>query len=372
VGPAPAPDAVPVLAPSQSLDRLSPATQNLLLAPRGTRRAVSAVRDIRPAISRVDPEPSLLHSGSVERRVMSSALSPIFRHAGESRARAAFRRLTDRAVALSSRISGDDLEDRICQAMNLSTNEIGVDPFGADPDTVRLSAAFLVHLHRHWFRTEVHGVENVPEGRVLLVSNHGGQIPLDGIVIACSLILDAERPRFVRSMVERFISTLPFFSIWFPRVGQVLGSPENARRLLEAGEALLVFPEGVKGISKPFKDRYKLAPFGQGFMRLALETKAPIVPVAVIGAEEQYPSIADLKDVAGPLGLPSLPIIPQLFMGMVMPLPTKYRVYFGEPLRFTGDPDDEDAVIDEKVWVVQATVQSMVNRALRERKAIFW
>jgi 1-acyl-sn-glycerol-3-phosphate acyltransferase len=256
--------------------------------------------------------------------------------------------------------------------MNLSTNEIGVDPFGADLDTVRLSAAALVHLHRFWFRTEVHGVENVPAGRVLLVSNHGGQIPLDGIVIACALILDANPPRFVRSMVERFISTLPFFSIWFPRVGQVLGSPENARRLLEAGEALLVFPEGVKGISKQFKDRYKLAPFGPGFMRLALESKAPIVPVAVIGAEEQYPSIADLKKFAAPLGLPALPIIPQLFMGMLMPLPTKYRLYFGEPLHFTGDPDDEDAVIDEKVWVVQATVQSMVNRALRERKAIFW
>lgn len=311
--------------------------------------------------------------GPVEPRTTpSSALIPILRHTGESRARAAFRHVADRVVALSSRLSGDDLEERICQAMNLSTNEIGVDPFGADLDTVRLSAAGLVHLHRFWFRTEVHGIENVPEGRVLLVSNHGGQIPLDGIVIACALLLDANPPRFVRSMVERFISTLPFFSIWFPRVGQVLGSPENARRLLEAGEALLVFPEGVKGISKQFKDRYKLAPFGQGFMRLALETKAPIVPVAVIGAEEQYPSVADLKRFARPLGLPSVPIIPQLFMGMMMPLPTKYRLHFGEPLHFTGDPDDEDAVIDEKVWVVQATVQSMVNRALRERKAIFW
>jgi len=286
--------------------------------------------------------------------------------------RAAFRRLTDGAVALSSRLTGDDLEERIAQALTLSTNELGVDPFGADRDTVRLSAAFLVHLYRHWFRAEVHGIENVPAGRVMLVSNHGGQIPLDGVVIACALMIDGKPPRFVRSMVERFISTLPFFSVWFPRVGQVLGAQDNARRLLEADEALLVFPEGVKGISKTFEQRYKLAPFGPGFMRLALETKSPIVPIAVIGAEEQYPSVGEFKKLAKALGAPSIPIIPQLFMGMLMPLPTKYRVYFGEPLRFTGDPDDEDAVIDEKVWAVQTTVQSMVNRALRERRSIFW
>jgi 1-acyl-sn-glycerol-3-phosphate acyltransferase len=172
--------------------------------------------------------------------------------------------------------------------------------------------------------------------------------------------------------VERFISTLPFFSVWFPRVGQVLGTPENARRLLEAGEPLLIFPEGVKGISKTFHSRYKLAPFSPGFMRLALESDVPIVPIAVIGAEEQYPSVAEITKLAQRVGMPSLPIIPQLFVGMLAPLPTKYRLYFGEPLRFSGDPDDEDAAIDEKVWVVQASVQSMVNRGLRERKAIFW
>jgi 1-acyl-sn-glycerol-3-phosphate acyltransferase len=101
-------------------------------------------------------------------------------------------------------------------------------------------------------------------------------------------------------------------------------------------------------------------------------TQCPIVPVAVIGSEEQYPSIADLKKIGAAFGMPALPLIPQLFVGMLLPLPAKYRIYFGEPLRFSGDPDDEDAVIDEKVWVVQQTVQSMVNRGLKERKAIFW
>ena len=282
------------------------------------------------------------------------------------------RRVTDRVVGASAKLTGDDLEERIAQALDLPTNETGVDPWGADRDTLRLSAAVIVHLYRYWFRTEVHGIDHVPEGRVLLVSNHGGQIPLDGVMIAASLLLDAKRPRFVRSMVERYISTLPFFSVWFQRVGQVLGSPDNARRLLLADEALLVFPEGVKGISKTFDQRYKLAPFGPGFMRLALDTGAPIVPIAVIGAEEQYPSLSDFKTLAKKLGVPALPFAPQMLFGMLMPLPTKYRIYFGEPMRFTGDPDDEDAAIEEKVWVVQTTIQSMVNRGLHERKAIFW
>jgi 1-acyl-sn-glycerol-3-phosphate acyltransferase len=284
-----------------------------------------------------------------------------------------FKAFTDAVIALSSRITGEDLDEQLSRTLPVRTlNEIGVDPFGIDVDTTRLSIAMLVYLHRYWFRTEVHGLANVPDGRVLIVGNHSGQVPLDGVVIALAMALDSEHPRFPRAMVERFISTLPFFSVWFPRVGQVLGTPENARHLLEKEDALIIFPEGVKGISKTISERYKLAPFGPGFMRLALQTRSPIVPVAVIGAEEQYPSVADFKSFARMVGLPSLPIIPQLFFGFFAPLPTKYRLYFGEPLYFSGDPDDDDAAIDEKVWVVQATIQSMVNRGVKERKAIFW
>jgi 1-acyl-sn-glycerol-3-phosphate acyltransferase len=284
-----------------------------------------------------------------------------------------FKAFVDAVMGLSSRITGEDLDEQLSRTLPVRTlNEIGVDPFGIDVDTTRLSIAALVYLHRYWFRTEVHGLENVPSGRALIVGNHSGQIPLDGIVIALAMALDSEHPRFPRAMLERFISTLPFLSVWFPRVGQVLGTPENARHLLEKDDALIVFPEGVKGISKNYSERYKLAPFGPGFMRLALETQSPVVPVAVIGAEEQYPSMADLKGIARVFGLPALPIIPQLFLGFWLPLPVKYRLYFGEPLYFSGDPDDDDAAIEEKVWVVQATIQSMVNRGVKERKAVFW
>jgi 1-acyl-sn-glycerol-3-phosphate acyltransferase len=153
----------------------------------------------------------------------------------------------------------------------------------------------------------------------------------------------------------------------------VVGVPENARRLLELGEAILVFPEGTKGISKPFIDRYRLSDFGLGFMRLALETDTPIVPVAVIGAEEQYISFGNFELLAKALRMPNFPLVPQFFIpGGQMPLPTKYRIYFGEPLVFEGDPDDDDAAIEEKVALVKGSIQSMLNRGLKERRSIFW
>jgi 1-acyl-sn-glycerol-3-phosphate acyltransferase len=185
--------------------------------------------------------------------------------------------------------------------------------------------------------------------------------------------MDVEPPRFMRAMVEKWTQTLPFVSLLFSRVGQVVGVPENAKRLLENDEALLVFPEGARGISKTFDKRYQLVDFGLGFMRLAIETNTPIVPVAVIGGEEQYVSVGNFGSLAKIVGAPSLPILPLLLLPFgALPLPTKYRIYFGEPMRFGGDPDDDDALIEEKVFVVRATIQSMINRGLKARKSIFF
>ena len=196
---------------------------------------------------------------------------------------------------------------------------------------------------------------------------------MDAALIGAALFMDVEPPRFMRAMVEKWTQTLPFVSLLFSRVGQVVGVPENAQRLLEREEALLVFPEGTRGISKTFDKRYQLADFGLGFMRLAIETDTPVVPVAVIGGEEQYISVANLDRVAKMLRVPAFPIIPQLLLpGGQLPLPTKYRIYFGEPMHFTGDPDEDDAIIEEKVWLVRATVQSMVNRGVKARKHVFW
>jgi 1-acyl-sn-glycerol-3-phosphate acyltransferase len=272
----------------------------------------------------------------------------------------------------TTRVLGRDFEERL-RRVPMPMGQDGLDPFGLDPVWAKYAVGVAAFFHRFYFRADVFGIDSVPTGRVLLISNHSGQLPIDALLIGASMFLDAEPPRIIRSMVEKWTQTLPFVSTTFSRVGQVVGVPENARRLLDLGEMLLVFPEGTRGISKTFAERYRLTDFGLGFMRLALETETPIVPVAVVGGEEQYISLGNLSTVARALGMPSFPLIPQVLLpGGQLPLPTKYRIYFGEPMTFEGDPDDDDAVIEQKVLAVKGTIQSMLNRGLKERKSIFW
>lgn len=280
-------------------------------------------------------------------------------------------RLGDRFVRTAEELLGDEIDGRLARIPR-RLNEAGVDPFGFDPSAARYVLATTSFLYRYYFRAEVTGVENLPAGRMLVIANHSGQVPLDGAMLGTALMLEAEPPRFARAMVERWSAELPFVSVFFPRVGQVVGAPDNARRLLEQDEVLVVFPEGSRGISKTFDQRYQLTDFGLGFMRLALETKTPIVPVSILGAEEQYPSIANVRPLAKLLGMPAFPVVPQAFVGMLAPLPVRYRIHFGEPLFFHGDPDDDDAVIEQKVWVVRQTIQSMIHRGLRARRSIFF
>ncbi len=287
-------------------------------------------------------------------------------------ARALSEKTKERLDALARALLGPDFHDRLARVpMRLGPS--GVDSFGFDPEVAKYALIVAAFFHRFWFRTEVQGIENVPRGRVLLIANHSGQLPLDGMVIGASMFLDAEPPRFIRSMVEKWTQTLPFVGTFFARCGQVVGVPENARQLLVNEEMLLVFPEGARGISKPITKRYQLGDFGLGFMRLALETNTPIVPIALVGAEEQYINFGNVEAFAKLFQMPIFPMIPQVLIpGGQMPLPVKYRMYIGEPLLFDGDPDDDDAVIEEKVWMVRATIQSMINRGLKERKGLFW
>jgi 1-acyl-sn-glycerol-3-phosphate acyltransferase len=265
----------------------------------------------------------------------------------------------------------DDIAAR-SRALVVRQNEYGYDPFGLSRDHVKTAARLARWLYRYYFRAQAFGVENIPpSGRVLFIANHSGQLPFDGLVIGSAVFLEPAQPRLVRSMVEHFVPTVPFASYLLSRWGQITGTPENCRRLLREDEAILVFPEGARGISKPFSKRYQLASFGLGFMRLALETRTPIVPVAVIGAEEQAPAI-NLRRVARLVGAPSFPVVPYPPFVPLVPLPTKYRLYFGEAMTFSGDADDDDQALDEKARAVKHRIQSMIHLGLRERRHVFW
>ncbi|MBN1654190.1 MAG: acyltransferase family protein [Deltaproteobacteria bacterium] len=277
----------------------------------------------------------------------------------------------DRFVSLTSELLDDDLNARVQRVFN-ETDAESLDPFGVEIDTVRWSLALIAYFYRFYFRAEVSGIEELPSGRMLLVANHSGLLPIDAFAISAALALDANPPRFARNTVDKLVAKMPFITMWYSRLGQILGTPENGRRLLERENALVSFPEGMAAVLKPFSTRYQLQPFGSGFMRLALQTNTPIVPVAVIGAEEQYISISDLAPLARLVGLPALPVVPQIFLGFPFPLPTKYRLYFGKPMTFSGNPNDDNEVIEAKVREVRSAIQSMLNRGLRERKAIFW
>ena len=265
---------------------------------------------------------------------------------------------------------GPEFRERT-QALAVRQNEYGFDPFGFSREHLKIGYAIGKFFHRAYFRCVSYGIDQVPDGRVLLVANHSGQLPFDGLMIVASMLLEARRPRMVRSMVEKFIPTLPFVSYLLSRWGQITGTPENCRRILGDGETILVFPEGVRGIAKPFTRRYQLQPFGLGFMRLALETDTPIVPVAVIGAEEQVPAV-NVRPIAKLLGTPAFPLMPIPPFLPLMPLPVKYRLYFGEPLRFAGDPDDDDEIVEEHVRAVRNSIQSMIQLGLKERQHVFW
>jgi 1-acyl-sn-glycerol-3-phosphate acyltransferase len=269
------------------------------------------------------------------------------------------------------RLVGPDFDERIGQLQKYYAS-LGGDVFGLDLDAYRSIGPLFGFLHRGYFRTEVHGIDRLPPGRVIIVANHSGQLPIDAMILGCSLFFDAAQPRVIRAMIDRWAASLPFVSTFFTRLGSVVGARDNARRLLDREEALLVFPEGVKGISKPFTQRYQLQEFGTGFMRIALETGAPILPVAVVGAEEQYINVGNAKLLASLLNIPACPIIPQMMLPFgQLPLPTKYRLFFGEPLRFVGNVDTDDTVVAENVFVVQKAIQTLLNVGLSQRRGVF-
>jgi 1-acyl-sn-glycerol-3-phosphate acyltransferase len=254
-------------------------------------------------------------------------------------------------------------------------NEYGYDPWGYSPKALKrfiLPAAFL---YKYYFRCKVTGLENLPEGRMLLIGNHAGQMAFDGLMVSVACILEAEPPRLVRGMGEYWLGTLPYMSVLLDRIGSVVGTRQTCIDMLAHGECVMAFPEGVRGMNKVYADAYKLMEFGLGFMRLALESDTPIVPVSIVGSEEQNPGIADLKGVGRMLGMPSFPVtltFPLLGPFGMLPLPVRYHIEFGKPMRFEGHAEDEDDVIEEKVEQVKAAIAEQLARGRAARRSIFF
>ena len=268
----------------------------------------------------------------------------------------------------------EQVEHRVAR-LPTRLNEYGYDPFGFDPAYGRELLVGMGLVYRHWLRVETRGIERVPQGRVLLVANHAGNtFAWDGAMLAIAMLLEAEPPRMVRGMGEYYLPTIPFFSVFMHRLGSVVGTPANCVQLLEHEEAVMVFPEGQRGFVKPYSRRYQLQAFGLGFMRLALETDTPIVPIGIVGGEEQSPGIANIPALGRLVGSPAFPITPLFpWLGLAgfLPLPVKFRIHFGEPLRFEGDPNDDDAAIEKHVEVVKDRIRELIAEGLEQRSGWF-
>jgi 1-acyl-sn-glycerol-3-phosphate acyltransferase len=280
----------------------------------------------------------------------------------------------DLPLPLALRSLSDEVDERLAR-IPTSMNEYGFDPFGASLEFARTLGGIGAWLYRYYFRVETHGIEKVPDGRVLLIANHAGNtIPMDGGMLAMAMLLDAEPPRLARTMAESYLPQIPWWSEIIRRGGAVVGTPENCIRLLEREEAIIVFPEGARGFIKPFGKRYQLQRFGTGFARLAAQTRTPIVPVGIVGSEEQSPGLLDSKRLARLIGAPAFPVtwfFPWLGVLGFLPLPVKYRIHFGDPIRLEGDGHDDDVTVQRQVDRVKDEIALLIEEGLAQRDGWF-
>jgi 1-acyl-sn-glycerol-3-phosphate acyltransferase len=253
------------------------------------------------------------------------------------------------------------------------------DEWGFDEEFAELVLPFFEFMYDRWWRVEASGVRNVPShGRALLVSNHAGILPWDATMMSVALLREHPLPRFPRFLVLNWAFDLPWVSVLMRKVGGVVASPYNALRLLEQDELVAAFPEGVRGGGKPFAERYRLQRFGRGgFVEIALRTGAPMVPVAVVGSEEIYPKLADAPPLARLVGAPYFPLTPTFpWLGPfgLVPLPSKWRIDFCEPIDTSGygpGAADDRALVFELTEQVRDTIQAKVYESLVKRGPAF-
>ncbi len=257
--------------------------------------------------------------------------------------------------------------------------EYETDDWGLDPEFVGALQPFLSFLYRTYWRVETSGLDNIPdEGAALLTSNHSGQLPWDGAMLGTSVYLDHPSQRIVRGLYATWFPTLPFISPTLTKMGQALATVDNGTRLLQEGNLVAVFPEGYKGVGKLFRDRYRLARFGRGgFVKMALRTGAPIIPVSVVGAEETYISLYKSQTMARLIGFPYFPIsltFPWLGLLGFVPLPTKWYIDFGQPIPmapYGPDAANNLVLVSQLTDQVRNVVQDMIYQRLAQRRSVF-
>lgn len=364
--------------------------------------APAAVVEADPAPVAAEPAPSLpppapVAAGTVEDEIrdLEARLDQLLAAARDEQTRPILDRMADRLRAATAPppetpgerdeaatdtardLLGGDFYRRQWGRVALRDRSEEVDEFGYAPDHDARWRPLIDFLYDRWWRIDVTGVEHLPPaGPVALVANHSGAVPYDGLMLAAAL--RRESARQLRWLAEDFIFHLPFAGTFLTRLGAVRACQENAERLLRRDACVAMFPEGVKGVSKLFRDRYRLQRFGRGgHIKLAIRTRTPVIPVAIIGAEETHPLVAPSGAVGRLLGLPYFPVTPTFpLLGPLgaIPLPSKWQIVLGEPIPMDGyDPaaaDDEVLVgrLNEKL---RATIQDMLERALRDRRSVF-
>ena len=285
-------------------------------------------------------------------------------------------------IQAAQRILGSDWETRIATLLatirRRMSGDYEVDEFGFDPQITEVLVAAIEPLAEKWFRLEVRGVENIPtEGGALLVANHSGTVPIDGLITGYAV--KKYSGRNLRPLGADLVFSLPFVGQIARKVGATLACTEDAERLLTTGELAGVWPEGFKGIGKPFAERYKLQRFGRGgFVSSAMRAQVPIVPVSIVGAEEIYPLVGNVPSLARLLGLPYLPITPFFPLlgplGMI-PLPSKWIIEFGEPIRtdaYEPESADDPMLLFNVTDQVRETIQQTLYSLLVDRGNAFF
>jgi 1-acyl-sn-glycerol-3-phosphate acyltransferase len=260
-----------------------------------------------------------------------------------------------------------EVDERL-ERLELPFNRAGIDPYGISKWHLRYFMRWLGFNYRYYFRGRALNIDNVPKrGRAMIVCNHSGGYAIDAGIVVAACFFDMDPPRLAQGMAEKFLARLPFAGEWTQKTGNFPGLPEHAARLLNDERLLMVFPEGVKGTAKLFKERYSLVRFGTGFLRLALETRTPIVPAAFLGGGEAVPTVLNLYKLGKLLGAPYVPVTPYLF---ATPLPVKVELHFGEIMRFVGTGNEEDREIAPMVDRVKQRIEELIENGRRDYKPL--